>query len=94
MSEGGAGFDVLSGGAARPATGTDLTLTEASRMLRDQPRGAPPQGLRDRKPARNRGGAVTLEPEPGHAGGGTGADTTQHPSSARRIPAKHVRRQL
>jgi len=35
------------------ATGTDLTPTEASRMLRDQPRGAPPQGLRDRKPARN-----------------------------------------
>src|SRR6185437_13732362 len=35
------------------------------------PRGAPPTGLRYRK-SRESGGAMTLEPEPGHAGGGTG----------------------
>src|SRR6478735_7522465 len=36
------------------------------------PRGAPPRGLRYRKGCLQSSGAVTLEPEPGHAGVGTG----------------------
>jgi hypothetical protein len=65
-----------------------LTLMRASRILHNQPRGAPPQGA-ERPSGPHCGGTVTLEPEPGHAGGGTGAGRdryTPHPLCS--APAK------
>lgn len=64
-------LDSISTGLFLPNTTTHLTPRPDWPHNPRSPRGAPPWGLRDRR-SRSTGGTVTLEPDPGHAGVGTG----------------------